>query len=314
MLNTDRHFKESTFRKAQSLVIATILSVLPCVFGYLLAGQFGLLIGLLAAFLVECVVPSLPPSLVFRSLNARPLSYREHPLLHQVLANYSASAELAKVPELYIIPSQRLNAIAVGNSESSAIGLTLGLLRFLPAKELCGVVGHELGHIKHNDTGLMRLAQWSSQVTLHMFLLVVLTGLLMLPAMAVDLSPGALIALFCGLAILPGATALLVAALSRSREYDADLFSARITGNPYYLASALFRMDQLTNRSMWRRFRPGAPAQAAWLSSHPDTENRIERLKAVTRSQPLRPSFSPQREIVRPQVQVPTLRFPGRAF
>jgi heat shock protein HtpX len=81
----------------------------------------------------------------------------------------------------------------------------------------------------------------------------------------------------------PTLTSLIQLALSRTREYNADMSAAELTGKPEALASALARIDRvqktLFNRLLWPMM-PRMP-QASWLQTHPPTKARIRRLLEV---------------------------------
>ena len=89
----------------------------------------------------------------------------------------------------------------------------------------------------------------------------------------------------------PTISSLLQLALSRTREYNADMGAAELMGNPEPLASALAKIDRAHNRLYGRIFWPMIPRsrQASWLRTHPPTKERIRRLLAVRDSRPVIP-------------------------
>ena len=78
---------------------------------------------------------------------------------------------------------------------------------------------------------------------------------------------------------LPTALTLLATALSRSRELSADAEAARITGDPLGLAAALARIDRV--QRFWSSLLMGRMDVPAALRSHPPTEERVRRLRAM---------------------------------
>jgi len=86
----------------------------------------------------------------------------------------------------------------------------------------------------------------------------------------------------------PTIGALLQLALSRAREYDADLDAAGLTGDPEGLATALLKLEKYQGR-MWEKLAlPGSrEPQPSVLRSHPKTKHRVDRLMA------LKPDASP---------------------
>ena len=82
-----------------------------------------------------------------------------------MLDRLAARAGLRHRPRLYYIPSRMLNAFAVGERDDAVIALTDGMLRTLSLRELAGVLGHELSHIRNNDLWLMGLADLVGRLT-----------------------------------------------------------------------------------------------------------------------------------------------------
>jgi heat shock protein HtpX len=85
--------------------------------------------------------------------------------------------------------------------------------------------------------------------------------------------------------LAPTAGSLIQLALSRAREYDADLEAVSLIGNPGWLISALRKLDRYQGR-FWEDLRLPVPARRSplpsMLRSHPKTEDRIARLEAIT--------------------------------
>jgi heat shock protein HtpX len=198
-----------------------------------------------------------------------------------LLQRLAARAGLAHLPRLYYIRSSLLNAFAVGSRESAAIGITDGLLRTLNQRELAGVLAHELSHIRNNDLWIMSLADLMSRLTslmswLGQFLLILNLPVLMMGGVAV---PWLLV---LTLIFAPTVMALLQLALSRAREYDADLDAASITGDPQGLASALAKLERYQGRYWEEILLPGRRIpEPSLLRTHPPTKERIARLMAL---------------------------------
>jgi len=111
--------------------------------------------------------------------------------------------------------------------------------------------------------------------------------LLSLPAALVASMPVPWLALLVLLAA-PTLSALVQLALSRNREYEADLSAAELTGDPAGLAAALDKLERYQGRFWEQILMPGRRLpEPSLLRSHPDTEERIDRLMAlVPRRQP----------------------------
>jgi heat shock protein HtpX len=182
---------------------------------------------------------------------------------------------------VFYLASRQSNAFVVGGQEDPALALTDGLLRQLDGRQLTGVIAHELGHLHNGDTSIMslsdlvaRLAQWTGWVGLWSAIATV----------PLAISQGTLMPLMLSLllVVLPMVVALMQLALSRSREYDADLEAVRLTGDPEGLARALIVLD-VSDRRIWERIvvgRSRAP-DPLLLQTHPRTTDRVRRLRAL---------------------------------
>jgi len=212
---------------------------------------------------------------------ARRLEYDEAPVLLRAMSERTARAGLESRPELFYVPSRMLNAFAAGTREQSAIAVTDGLLRQLDGDELNGVLAHEVSHIRNNDLWVMGLADLFSRASSLLSLLGQFLLLLNLPLILfsrVTISWWAI-----GLPIFAAnLSALAQLALSRTREYAADLNAARLTGNPEAPARALARIERVQGGWLERVFLPGRRIpEPSLLRRHPETEECIARLMAL---------------------------------
>ncbi len=174
-----------------------------------------------------------------------------------------------------------LNGFAVGRPGDAVIALTDGLLRSMTLREIAGVLAHETSHIRNNDLWLMGLADLVGRLTRLMTLAGLLLLILALPMWWAGVTnlPWLVIPL---LLFAPQLTTLFELALSRAREFEADLDAAGLTGDPAGLASALAKLER-AQRSPWERILlPGYRLpEPSILRSHPATEQRIARLRAL---------------------------------
>jgi heat shock protein HtpX len=204
------------------------------------------------------------------------------PRIVGVLNELAERADLPHPPQLYWIRSPTLNAFALGRRDDAAIAVTDGLIRTLSLRELAGVLGHEISHIRNGDLWLMGLADTVSRLTRMMSLFGQILLLFNLPLLLADAVtiPWGLILL---LVLAPTIGALLQLALSRTREYDADLGGAMLTGDPMALAGALRKLDRY-GRGLWESLlmpsrRNPSPSL---LRTHPPTEERFRRLASLS--------------------------------
>ena len=176
-----------------------------------------------------------------------------------------------------------LNAFAAGTPDNAVIGITEGLLRRLALPELAGVLAHEISHVRNNDLAILGLADAMTRFAQLLAYLAVFLALFNLPAFLLGDSEIPLIVLAL-LYLAPTAGSLIQLALSRTRELDADLEAASLTGDPESLISALQKLERYHGH-FWEDMRLPVPGrripQPSLLRSHPKTEDRVARLKAL---------------------------------
>jgi heat shock protein HtpX len=256
--------------------------------------------------------PRMRPEWVLRMYRARPLPVAVAPNVHQMVQTLAAHAGLPRAPTLYYVPTSMLNAFAVGRRTDAAIGITDGLLRNLTGRQLAGVLAHEISHISSDDLWIMTLADTVGRVTHAVAYAGLALLFLGLPMLAAGSPMVLLIALV--LIAVPTVVTLLQLALSRAREFDADLDAVALTNDPVGLAEALRTLHAHEGR-IWERIlvphrRTPDPLL---LRTHPSTEERVRRLLELSGPQagldvPAVP-FPPA--AFSPVTQRPRLRAPG---
>jgi heat shock protein HtpX len=273
--------------RLQSTVLLLGLAALAGTTGYLLAGSDGVIF---AAALGAGFLLFNPASgdLVFRYLyGAVPLSAASAPRLFSLVGELARRADLERTPALFLIPTPVLQAMAAGSGEAPSIGVTSGLLRTLPSRELAGVLAHEIAHIRHGDMFVMRIAAAAGSMTWAMSMTGTFLLILYFPALwatGTTVSPLAIVLLVAA----PMASDLLELSLSRRREFLADAGAVELTGEPVALARALERIAKLQGDD-WERFTVRGGRWLRWFRTHPTTAERIERLAetvALPRSLP----------------------------
>ncbi len=244
------------------------------------------------------------PKMVLGLYKARALSPDELPDVHHVVRELARRADLPSVPQLYYVPSKILNAFAVGTPQDSAIALTDGLVRAMTMRQLAGILAHETAHIKSGDLKVMALADVLTRITSSMSFL----GLIGIPALF-----GAGIAIpWLGILLLifaPTLGGLLQLGLSRTREYDADLDGAALTGDPAGLASALETLERRQGRVWEGLFPAGRVPSPSLLRTHPATEDRMRRLLALAGEPDAQITLTTARPVPGPSL-VPPIRNP----
>jgi heat shock protein HtpX len=270
----------------QTFLLVGGLGLLVGVCTWLIWGGMGVAATLAGIGLIFCFAPRLPPEAVLKLYRARRLEQRLDPQAAQILHIVDIladRAELAAAPSVYLIPSMTLNAFAAGTPEKAVIAVTEGLRRRLEPMELAGVLAHEISHIRNNDLAIMGIADVITRCMQWLAYLAIILAVLNLPAFLLGDSEMSLLGL--GLLYLaPTAGSLIQLALSRAREYDADLVAVQLAGDSTGLISALRKLERYQGR-FWEDLRLPVPVRSipdpSVLRSHPRTDERIKRLEAL---------------------------------
>lgn len=304
LLEQERHRSLNRFHTW--LLVAGSLGLLG-VTAWIFAGLTGVVMALVFGAVALSAMQGVSPKLVLTMYKARPAGPDLFPAGHRIMAELARRAGLPAVPKLYIVPSRMMNAFAVGRPEDSAVAMTDGLARALTERELAGVLAHEVSHIAHEDLKVMALADivtryTSAMSTAGFFLLFFNLFGGGLPWLAILL-----------LLAAPTIGSLLQLALSRTREFDADLGAAILTGDPDGLSSALWKLERFQARQWEGMMLPGGRMPApSILRSHPKTEERVARLSALKTGDGLAIPMPPMRRrkgAIVPSVPIETGRF-----
>jgi len=249
-----------------------------------LFGNEMLLLMLFVIGLLLLFTPRASAWLMLRLHHVRQLSFDDAPELYRIVDRLARRAELPRCPLLFYIPSGTPNAFAMQEHGQPLIAVTDSLLRNLEQDELIAVLAHEVSHIRHGDLEVMMIADLLSRLTsslstsgwllLAIFLPVWLLSDITLPWLTMTL-----------LLLAPLASTLLQMALSRTREFDADLGAVGLTGDPATLATALVKIEQI-GETWWSLLLPARHSDnPAWTRTHPSTQERVRRLRALAAEQ-----------------------------
>ncbi|MFQ5534131.1 MAG: zinc metalloprotease HtpX [Sphingomonadales bacterium] len=281
MLDPPRLEASRRRNKRQSFALLLAMALLLGTVGWLLAGAATLVWAAAAGVVVLIVGTAAPTNLVLRFYRAEILHPDLAPRLFPVVAELSRRAGLKTPPRLFLIPGETMQALSLGSSVEPVIALSNGLLRRLNLSEIAAIIGHEISHIVHNDLGVMALAETMSRLTRVLSLAGLFLVALNLPLIATGHEPVSW-ALILVLVIAPTICTLLQLALSRSREFDADLGAVELTGDPEALASALRHIEGGRRRSWGSMILAGGAIRVPpLLRTHPASHHRISRLLAL---------------------------------
>ena len=233
--------------------------------------------------------------------NAVEITKETEPQIYELVEELCLAGGLP-VPKLYITPDQAPNAFATGRDpQHASLALTQGLLNMMNKKEVQGVIGHELSHIRNYDTRITVLASALTSLITMTGVGIVVFGWGVLTSESKGLL-GLLIKFFALFLIIVGGiisiigipiAKLLFLLVSRQREYLADIGSVDLTREPSGLISALSKLEKLEEgestpqivsqdlalQHLYFNF----PSAHSWISrlfsDHPPLDKRIERLE-----------------------------------
>lgn len=235
-------------------------------------------------------------AIVLRMSRARVLDEQEAPALFGMVRELADRAGLP-MPKVAIMADPTPNAFATGRNPSRAVvAVTEGLLRMTNPRELRGVLAHELAHVANRDTLVATIAAAGATAITHIASMLQWGAILGGGSSQNEEGEGNSAGSGLLMAFLaPVAATMLQMGISRSREYMADEFAAKLTGDPEALASALLKL-QSYGQQMVAEGAPGPQPVTASLSivnpltgggmfrlfsTHPPIESRVERLREI---------------------------------
>lgn len=275
----------------KTIVLLGLLSVVLIGIGGML-GKGGLLFMTLFALVMNVGAYFFSDKLVLKMTGAREVSDAEAPELHAIVRELSQRASIP-MPRVCIIPSDQPNAFATGrNPEHGVVAVTEGVMRLLSRRELRGVLAHELAHISNRDILVSSIAATIATAVSSIANMLQFTAIFGGNDEEGGSPAGALAMAF----VAPIAAMMLQFGVSRSREYLADEGGARISGDPGALADALEKLDYVAARVPSATPAPataslfivnpfsGVGGVLRLFSTHPSTEERVRRLRAMLQS------------------------------
>lgn len=274
----------------RTAALMAFLVALLAIGGHLVGGLRGMLLFGAFGLVMNFVMYWFSDRIALMSHRAQEVSPTEAPTLHRMVARLAERAGIPR-PRVYLIPSGSPNAFATGrNPEHAVVAVTQGLLDLLSERELEGVIAHELAHVRNRDILIATIAAGVAG-------LVASAGhLMMFFGRRDDDDRGSLLGGLAWAILAPLIAMLVQFAISRSREYGADATGAAICGDPDALASALERLEHGKRALPYEHAGPATahlfivnPLRSGGLlaglaglfSTHPSTEDRVRRLRAM---------------------------------
>lgn len=265
--------------------LMAILTFLFLFIGGAIGGQAGILIALLFAGVTNFVGYYFSDKMVLKAYKAQEL-----PKNHRVTVMVEKLARNAEmpIPKVYMINQSQPNAFATGrNPEHAAVALTKGLEQSMTDEELSGVLAHELGHIANRDILIGTIAATLAGAISYLGY----AARFGMGNRSSNNRGGNVIFMLLAMILAPLAASLIRMAISRAREYKADSFGAKVSGNPLYLSNALSKLETYSKRipmsgnqatsHMFIVYPFSGNTFSALFSTHPPTSERIKRLKQM---------------------------------
>jgi heat shock protein HtpX len=268
-----------------TFLLALLTGLLVAV-GYLIGGAGGAVIFLIIAGAMNFFAYWFSDKLALRMAGAHEITEEQDPHLFSMVREV---AELSKMPmpKVFVVETDSPNAFATGRNPSHAVvAVTTGIRKILTDRELRGVLGHEMGHVKNRDI------LTSSIVATMAGAIQLIAQVLMFSAIFGGRDNRNPLLTLIAVLIAPIAATLIQLGISRTREYAADKTGAEVTGDPEALASALAKLQRgVEYRPMQETptqeavsalyiVKPfkGGGGMAGLFSTHPPLEDRIDRL------------------------------------
>jgi heat shock protein HtpX len=284
------------FNLMKTAVLMAAITALFMLLGRMLGGQTGMVIALLVALGMNVFSYWFSDTIVLKMYNAREVDDSTAPQFVAMVRELATNAGIP-MPKVYLIDEDAPNAFATGrNPDHAAVAATTGIIRVLSARELRGVMAHELAHVKHRDILISTIS-----ATMAGAIGMLANFGMMFGGRDSEGRPSNPIAGIAVAILAPLAASLIQMAISRAREFEADRGGAEISGDPQALASALEKIH---------RFAQGLPMEAAerhpetaqmmimnplsagglrgLFSTHPPTEERVAALMALAQAMPRR--------------------------
>jgi heat shock protein HtpX len=259
-------------------------------------GSKGLWIGLIFALGFNFAMYWFSDKIALATTKSKPVTEAEAPQLYGMVRELAAERDMP-MPRIYISDMVQPNAFATGrNPRHAAVSVTRGIMEILNERELRGVIAHELSHVSNRDILIGTIAAGIGMAITFVTRMAFWFGGF---GSSDDEGGANPLVMLLAFILAPIAAFLIQAAVSRSREYQADESGALLSRDPDALASALRKIEAASQQvpvpasvapAQAHLFivnpfkgRQAATNFARLFSTHPPTEDRVERLREIAR-------------------------------
>ena len=280
------------FNFAKTAVLMAAITALFIVVGGMLGGEQGMLMALLLALGMNFFSYWFSDTMVLKMTNAQQVDERSAPQFYALVRELADRACLP-MPKVFLIDEDAPNAFATGrNPENASVAATTGIIKILSNRELRGVMAHELAHVQHRDILISTVAATMAGAISALANFAMFFG-----GRDSEGRPHNPIASLLVAILAPIAASLIQMSISRAREYEADRGGAEISADPEALAHALEKIHNYAQGMPFRAVEQhpetaqmmilnplSASGLAQLFSTHPPTEERVERLMAMAKT------------------------------
>jgi len=280
----------------KTVIFLGVLSGLLFIMGYWIGGQNGIIFAFIFSLLINFITYFFSDKIVLKLYGAKLLDENRYSYVYDIVSELCANARIP-MPKLWLIETPMANAFATGrNPDNASVAVTTGILNVLDKDELRGVLAHELSHVKNRDILIATIAATVAMAVSYLADMIRWSFIFGGSDRDSKNKGGALGAIFVAI-LMPIAATLIQLAISRSREYLADVTFQERLHDPLALASAL---EKLQNGADKQKIDPASNAQAstaslfivypfnasslfALFSTHPPMDVRIARLRSMAK-------------------------------
>jgi heat shock protein HtpX len=278
-----------------------VLTGLLMLVGYAVGLYFGdplafMFLGLVFAGGINLASYYWSDKIVVKMTRAKLIQESDNPTLYGIVRKVANEAQIP-MPKVGIVDSPQPNAFATGRGPGRAVVVaTSAIMNALNPAELEAVIAHEIGHVVHRDVLMSSIAATMAGVISYV-------GNIALWSMMFggyggnNRSGGNPLMLMAAIVLVPLGATFVRLGISRSVEYNADEYGAKLTHNPGALASALVKISSMSKMRSGPRGTAKGPSPATaslWIvnpfrgssmvelfSTHPSTQHRVERLRKI---------------------------------